>query len=167
MLGRGGIAGQVRAGLDAQYKTIAGAFSSGSPGDLKILMCDPQLPVELRDSLGHIPPSVLADPRARAAALAQVKERMDAQAPAIVEQAAAAALSRIRAALDARAEALTAQVTDALKKAFTDAITRIYLWEMFVAGAALLLALFLPGGALRKAAAAGRAAGTAAPPAGH
>jgi len=44
------------------------------------------------------------------------------------------------------------------------------LWKLFVVGAALLLALFLPGGALRKAAAAGRTAvpgGAAVPPAGH
>jgi EmrB/QacA subfamily drug resistance transporter len=164
MLGRGGIAGQVKAGLDAQYKAIEAALSSGSPGAITGLLSDPRLPPELKDSLRRIPLSVLANPRALAGVLAQVKERMDAQAPAIIGQAAAAALSQIKAALDAQAETLTAQVTGALKKAFTDAITRIYLWEMFVVGAALLLALFLPGGALRRAAAEGQ---PALPPAGH
>jgi EmrB/QacA subfamily drug resistance transporter len=149
MLGKGGIAGQVKAGLDAQYEAVAAALGSGSPGAIQKLLADPRLPAELKQSLGRIPLSALASPQALKGVLAQVRNGIDAQAPAIVQQATTAALAKIKAALDAQAEALTTQVTSALKRAFTDAITTIYFWELFVVGLALILALFLPENALR------------------
>jgi EmrB/QacA subfamily drug resistance transporter len=149
MLGKGGIAGQVKAGLDAQYEAVAAALGSGSPGAIQKLLADPRLPPELKQSLGRIPLSALASPQALKGVLAQVRNGIDAQAPAIVQQATTAALAKIKAALDAQAEALTTQVTSALKRAFTDAITTIYFWELFVVGLALILALFLPENALR------------------
>ncbi|MCX7038643.1 MAG: MFS transporter, partial [Spirochaetes bacterium] len=160
MLGKGGIAGQVRAGLDAQYEAVAAALGSGSPGAIQKLLADPRLPEELKQSLGRIRLSALASPQALKGALAQVRNGIDAQAPAIIQQATTAALGQIKTALDQQAETLTAQVTSALKKAFTDAITTIYFWELFVVGLALLLALFLPENAVRK----GTAAAGAAPP---
>jgi len=161
MLGKGGIAGQVKAGLDAQYEAVAAALGSGSPGAIQKLLADPRLPSELKQSLGRIPLSALASPQALKAVLAQVRNGIDAQAPAIIQQATTAALGQIKTALDQQAETLTAQVTSALKRAFTDAITTIYFWELFVVGLALILALFLPENALRK----GTAAARSAPPA--
>jgi len=161
MLGKGGIAGQVKAGLDAQYEAVAAALGSGSPGAIQKLLADPRLPSELKQSLGRIPLSALASPQALKAVLAQVRNGIDAQAPAIIQQATTAALGQIKTALDQQAETLTAQVTSALKRAFTDAITTIYFWELFVVGLALILALFLPENALRK----GTSAARSAPPA--
>lgn len=80
---------------------------------------------------------------------AQVKAGLNAQQPAIVAQATQAALSRIRTALDEQATKLTADVTSALKKAFTDAITTLFFWGLFIIGAGFVLTLFLPELALR------------------
>jgi hypothetical protein len=64
--------------------------------------------------------------------------------------AAQAALPRIRASLDEQAARVTGEVTGALKKAFTDAITRVYFWGLFVVALGFLVTLFLPELALRK-----------------
>jgi hypothetical protein len=113
---------------------------------MKALLADPRMPPELKEMLGKL--GTPSEPAASGGA-----PKMEA----------AAILPRIKSALEARAETLTAQVTDALKMAFTEAIRRIYFWEMFVVGAALLLALFLPGGALGRK----ESSAQAAPPAGH
>jgi hypothetical protein len=81
--------------------------------------------------------------------LSGVRQGLDAQQPVIVAQATQAALSRIRTALDDQATKLTADVTTALKKAFTDAITTLFFWGLFIIGAGFLLTLFLPELALR------------------
>ena len=45
---------------------------------------------------------------------------------------------------------LTAQVTLALKKAFTEAVHRVYFWGLFAVAAGFIFTLFLPELALRK-----------------
>jgi len=165
MLGQGGIEAQVRAGLDAQYTAIAGALSSGRPAALKALLGDPRLSTDLKDQLGRIPPAALSSPAALKAVLTRLKEGMDAQAPAIAQQAAQIALSRVKTALDAQAAKVTADVTNALKHGFTDAITTVYFWGLFAIAAGFLMTLLMPELALRKRTGAAAAAPPAAPPA--
>jgi hypothetical protein len=45
---------------------------------------------------------------------------------------------------------VAAQVTVALKKAFTDALRRVYFWGLFVVALGFLVTLFLPELELRK-----------------
>ena len=59
-------------------------------------------------------------------------------------------LSKIRAAMDQQAARVTTQVTAALKKAFTEALTRVYFWGLFVVALGFIVTLFLPELALRK-----------------
>ncbi len=157
MVQNGGIAAQVKAGLDAQYQAVSAAVSTGSVGAVTRLSADPRLPAPLKDRLAQIPAAVLASPRGRAGVLAGIRQAMDAQAPAVVQQATQAALAQIRTGLDRQAQTLTAKVTDALKRSFTDAIRRIYFWGLFVIALGWIVTLFLPELALRKTAAASHA----------
>jgi EmrB/QacA subfamily drug resistance transporter len=150
MLQNGGIAAQVKAGMDARYQGIATALSSGKPAVLAALLADPNLPPQIKDQLGHISPAALSNTRALQGILAGVKQGMDAQAPSIIAQATQAALARMKSSLDAQAVTVTGQITTALKKAFTDAINRVYFWGMFVVVLGFLVTLFLPELALRK-----------------
>jgi len=166
MLQPGAFAAQVKAGMDAQYQAIAAALGSGKPAALKALLDDPKLPAPLKTQLGQVPPAVLSNPRAVSAVLAGIRQGMDAQAPAIVAQAAQAALAQIRTAFDTEAVTLTTGVTTALKKAFTEAVLRVYFWGMFVILAGFLVTLLLPEVALRKTIGHAPVAAEGMPPAG-
>ncbi len=152
LLRSGGIAAQVRSGLDAQYQSIAAALSSGKPTALKALLADPNLPPPLRVQLGLVQPAALSNPRAVAGMLAGIKQGMDAQASSLIAQATQGALAQIKTSLDTEAVTLTEQVTTALKKAFTEAVLRVYFWGLFAIGAGFLVTIFLPQIALRKTA---------------
>jgi len=152
--------------MDAQYQAIAAALGSGMPAALKALLDDPKLPAPLKTQLGQVPPAVLSNPRAVSAVLAGIRQGMDAQAPAIVAQAAQAALAQIRTAFDTEAVTLTTGVTTALKKAFTEAVLRVYFWGMFVILAGFLVTLLLPEVALRKTIGHAPVAAEGMPPAG-
>lgn len=62
----------------------------------------------------------------------------------------AATLASLRTELDAEAAAVTAQVTGALKQAFTTAVRRVYLLGLCILAAGFIVTLFLPELALRK-----------------
>jgi EmrB/QacA subfamily drug resistance transporter len=155
MLQSGGIAAQVRAGLDAQYQAVAAALgSSAKPAALAALVADTRLSEQLRAQLSKIPVATLANPQAVKGILAGLKQGMDAQEPSIIQQATTAALSQIKTSLDTLAGTLATQVNTALKKAFTDAIVKVYFWGLFVIAAGFIFTLFLPELALRKTAGA-------------
>ena len=158
MLQNGGIAGQVKAGMDAQYQSIAAALSLGTPAGLQAMLADPRLPAPVKDQLGRIPVSVLANPHALTGVLARVRQSMNDQAPAIIAQATQAALAQIKTSLDEQGVRVTGQVITALKKAFTDAIRRVYFWGLFVVALGFIVTLFLPELALRKTVGPARAA---------
>ena len=61
-----------------------------------------------------------------------------------------AVLAAIKTSLDNLAATLTAQVNLALKKAFTEAVLRVYFWGLFAVAAGFIFTLFLPELALRK-----------------
>lgn len=144
MLDRGTIADQVKAQLDEQYATIAAALGSGNPGAVKALLGDPRLPKALKDQLETIPPAALSNPRSIPAVLTRVRAGLDAQAPAVVAQATTTTLAAVRSSFDALAARLGAEVSSALKRAFTDAIRRIFFWGLFVIALAFVVTLFLP-----------------------
>lgn len=144
MLDRGTIADQVNSQLDAHYEAIAATLAGGKPGALKALLEDPRLSAALKDQLATIPPGALADPRGVEAVLSRLRGDLDAQAPAIVAQATASTLGAVRSGFDALAAKLGGEVTSALKRAFTDAIRRIYFWGLFAVGLAFVVTLFLP-----------------------
>jgi hypothetical protein len=143
-LRKGGISAQVKAGLDAQYAAIAAAVRSGKPGALAAIAQDPRVPVELRFRLRDIPPAALADPRAAQGILDRLRQQMDAAAPQITQAAVASALAGIKQALDRQAEVLTAEVTSALKHAFTDAVRKVYFWGLFIVALGFLFTLLMP-----------------------
>jgi EmrB/QacA subfamily drug resistance transporter len=150
MLQQGGIAAQVKTGQDALYQRISTALSGGSRTALKALLDDPALPPPLKARLGGIPMAVLVDQKALAGELAGIRAGMDAQARGLVQQATEGALAKIRTAMDEQAARVTAQVTTALKKAFTEALTRVYFWGLFVVALGFFVTLLLPELALRK-----------------
>jgi hypothetical protein len=69
---------------------------------------------------------------------------MDTQTPVLIAQATQAALTKSKAGFDALAVTLTTGVTSALKKAFTEAVLRVYFWGMFVILAGFFVTVFLP-----------------------
>jgi len=150
MLQGGGIAAQVKAGMEAQYQEISAALSTGTRAALTGLLSDPTLPAPLKAQLGQVTISSLANPQAVKGILAGVKQGMDAQAPAIIAQATSSALDSIRKSFDTLAMTLTNGVNLALKRAFTDAILRVYFLGMFVIVAGFIVTLFLPELALKK-----------------
>jgi len=160
----GGIAAQVKAGLDTQYQGIASALTSGRPAALKQLLADPKLSAPLKDRLGRIPASVFANPQAMKGILAGIRQGMDTQAAALVAQTTQAALTRIEAGFDVLAVTLTTGVTLALKKAFTEAVLRVYFWGMFVILAGFIVTVFLPELAFRNTRGQGTGAAEGVPP---
>ncbi len=150
MLQSGGIAAQVQAGLDAQYQGIAAALGSGKPAAVQALLADPKVPDGLKEQIRKIPPAALANPQVVNRTLAGIKAGMDAQAPALIQQATDSTLKGIKTGFDQQAVKVTTEVTGALKKAFTDAILRVYFWGIFVVVAGFIVTLFLPELALRK-----------------
>ncbi len=162
MLQGGGIAAQVHAGFDAQYQAIAGALQTGKPAALAAVLADPRLPAPLKEQVGKIPVAVLANPGAVKGVLANIRKGMDASEPAVVQQVTQDTLAKIKTSFDTRAETLTGQVTGALKKAFTEAIDRVYFWGMFVVLLGFIITLFLPELALRKTSGAQEMAAAAA-----
>jgi len=150
MIENGGVAGQVRAGLDAQYQAVAAAVSSGKVSAITGLLADPRLPGPLKDQLGKIPMAAFASPQGRAGVLAGIRHGIDAQAPAIIQQATQSALAQIKTRLDSAADTVTGQVTSALKTSFTEAVKRVYFWGLFVIALGFIVTLFLPELALRK-----------------
>jgi EmrB/QacA subfamily drug resistance transporter len=150
MLQNGGIEGRVKAGLDAQYQLVAAAVSSGKVAAITGLLADPRLPAPLKDQLGKIPMAAFASPQGQAGVLAGVRRGIDAQAPAIIQQATQSTLTQIKAGLDTAADRITGQVTSALKTSFTEAVKRVYFWGLFVIALGFIVTLFLPELALRK-----------------
>lgn len=141
---------QIRAGMQGTYTRLEAALTTDDPAARESVLSDPRVPPAIKDML-------------RKGAV-----RMDAKAFALDQQATKAALSQIKTSLDAEAARVTVEVTGALKKAFTDAITRVYFWGLFVVALGFLVTLFLPELALRKThgpaqAAAGEGAPSAQP----
>ena len=150
MLQGGGIATQVHTGIDAQYRAIAGALQSGRPAALAAVLADPRLSPPLKDEVGKIPVSVLANPPAVRGVLDRIRRGLDAEEPALVEQVTRDTLAKIRTTFDAQAATLTTGVTTALRKAFTEAIDRVYFWGVLVIVLGFIVTLFLPELELRK-----------------
>ncbi|MGO9310101.1 MAG: MDR family MFS transporter [Spirochaetia bacterium] len=124
---------KITARMDAAYERIEAVVTRGDPAALKSLLDDPLLPDTFKSTLkqhaatGAPAPSVPPDdPRTKAM------------------------LATIRSSLDSTAAALTAQVGMALKKAFTEAVRRVYFWGIFIIATGFLFTLFLPEITLRK-----------------
>jgi hypothetical protein len=119
---------QIRAGMQSTYAAIEAAVTKNDAAARESVLADPRLPSMLKDLVRN------------------------------GGAAAQAALPQIRAALDAQAARVTGEITGALKNAFTDAITRVYFWGLFVVALGFLVTLFLPELALRKTRGAAHAA---------
>jgi EmrB/QacA subfamily drug resistance transporter len=122
------VGSQIRAGMQGTYATIEAAIAKGDAAARESVLNDPRLPSAVKDLVRN------------------------------GGAAAQAALPQIKTALDAQAVRVTDEVTGALKSAFTDAITRVYFWGMFVVALGFLVTLFLPELALRKTRGAAHAA---------
>ena len=149
-LQNGGIAGQVKAGLDAavpgggrrrllregrRHHGAAGGPAASRP---------PEGPA--REGT----PGGAGQSAGSRGVLAGIRQGLDAQAPAIIQQATQSALTQIKANLDTAADRITGQVTSALKTSFTEAVKRVYFWGLFVIALGFVVTLFLPELALRK-----------------
>jgi EmrB/QacA subfamily drug resistance transporter len=123
---------QIKTRLRATYGRIEAVMTRADPAALKSLVDDPLLPDTYKATL-----------QAHAASAAQAPAAPD-------DPRIAAVLATIRASLDSLGSSLTEQVGRALKKAFTEAILRVYFWGLLVIAAGFVITLFLPERALRK-----------------
>lgn len=121
---QGGVAeieASIREGFNRQYGLIEQVVRSSDQGALRQLQSNPQLPQAFKVRLEG------------ASALSQ--------APKAAQDRA---LSAIRTQLGAQADATVRQTTRTLQVAFTDAVTRIYLYSVFIVAAGLLATLLIP-----------------------
>jgi EmrB/QacA subfamily drug resistance transporter len=121
---------QIKAQMAGTYSRIEAVLTRGDESARRSLLADPLLPDAYRAMLAAGSPPASSSP----ASAAKVQQL----------------LVSIRQSLDILASTLTGQVETALKKAFTDAVRRIYFWGMFVVAAGFVFTLFLPQLALRK-----------------
>ncbi|GGM14192.1 MDR family MFS transporter [Deinococcus aerophilus] len=119
------IQSQITAGFARTFGSVETAVQSGN---LSRLMTDPALPEGLRTGLAQIPPAALQTEQGRAGVLDQVRRQLDT--------AQADALATARKAYDLSGRAV--------KVAFANTISRIYLISIFVALLALLSTLPMP-----------------------
>jgi EmrB/QacA subfamily drug resistance transporter len=122
------VGAQIRGQMRATYNRIEAVMTRNDQAALAILLADPLLPDTYKVTL-------------------QTHAASPAPADASKTQEI---LSHIRTSLDDRATSLTAQVGMALKKAFTEAVLRVYFWGLFVIAAGFIFTIFLPELALRK-----------------
>ncbi len=115
----------------AQRDLLTRAIGAGDPEAIATLQADPQSPAALVEMLGTVE---MLPAAAREQALQQVLSGLD--------QAEAEAL--------AQGQDLGAQISAAIKRSFTDSITAIYRYAIWLAIFGLVLALFLPELPLRK-----------------
>jgi EmrB/QacA subfamily drug resistance transporter len=121
---------QIKGQLAGTYGRIEAVLTRGDESAKQSLLADPLLPDTYKAMLASASLPTSSDP----ASAARVQQL----------------LVSIRTSLDSLASSLTGQVEIALKKAFTDAVLRIYFWGMFVVAAGFVFTLFLPEIALRK-----------------
>ncbi len=123
---------QIKGQLRGTYGKIEAVMTRGDRAAAKSLMEDPLLPIQYKD---------LINARAGSAA---------GSAGSRPGGDVAVALTAIRTLLDNLAATLTMQVNLALKKAFTQAVLRVYFWGLFAIAAGFIFTLFLPELALRR-----------------
>jgi hypothetical protein len=124
---------RIKARMDATYGRIEAVMTRSDPAALRSLLDDPLLPDTYKAALKVRAASAAEDPAATPG---------DARTKAM--------LAAVRTSLDETAAALTTQIGIALKKAFTEAVRRVYFWGLFVIAAGFLFTLFLPEISLRK-----------------
>jgi hypothetical protein len=127
------VARRIKERLRVTYDKLEAVMTSSDPTVLKSLLDDPLLPDTYKMSL-----------RARANSGAQSSMTPEDN-PQTKE-----ALADIRASFEITAAALTTQVGLALKKAFSEAVRRVYFWGLFAVASGFVFTLFLPELALRK-----------------
>jgi EmrB/QacA subfamily drug resistance transporter len=159
----GGIASVVDQQIAAQKAQSAAALRSGKPAALNQLLADPRTPQALKQRLSQIPPQALSDPKALSGIIAGIDAALDAQRPALVQQATEQALTQVnsgleRAEADAiiKGDAIGLELSTAIKRAFTDSITQIYRYALPMVLLAFITMLFLPELPLRKTNSAGQ-----------
>ncbi len=142
----GGITASITAAFAASQQKVAAGVEQG-PDAVAGLQSDPTLPPPLKASLAQIPPEALASPEGRAQVLATLAHDMAPARDAAITTARAQAIAGAHQGLDAAEQtalSTVAKVGAALKEAFTDAITRVYLFGIFFALLGLLVSLAIP-----------------------
>ncbi len=135
---------QIRARMQGTYQKIEAVLTRGDTAARDALLADPMLPPQYKEALQA--PPIPAGPGS--------------------DERVKGILASIKSSLDQAAASLAGQVQAALRKAFTDAVLRVYFWGLFVIAVGFVFTLFLPELALRKT--HGHApAGEGAPPAGE
>ena len=120
------VAGEIRAAFDRRKKLVERVETEGDPEALRILLADDQI-------------------------VGSVRVRLEAwRSEGAVEGSPGADLSEINEQLDQQADRVIGQVTRFLREAFSRAITRIYLYTIFVVVLAWAITLFLPELPLRR-----------------
>ena len=168
----GGIAAQIRSGLEAQYKLVETAMADENPKEaLARLAKNSDLPTPIKARLSSIPEAVLTYPERRAGILIQVRQSLDAAAPQVISGAINTALAAVvknqpqpktvaagiyqnsLKGLESNKSTIIStidKVDAAFKSVLTDSITIIYKLGILVALVAFLLTLALPEIPLRK-----------------
>ncbi|HTZ51407.1 MAG TPA: MDR family MFS transporter [Spirochaetia bacterium] len=119
---------QIRTRMQATYDKIEAVMLRGDESARQGLLADPMLPDAYKASLQSpaVPPSGQG-----------------------AEERVKGILASIKDSMNHAADTIAAQVQSALKKAFTEAVLRIYFWGLFVVAAGFIFTLFLPEIALR------------------
>jgi EmrB/QacA subfamily drug resistance transporter len=143
LLRDGGVAGAVQRQLGQTEQAVAAGLRQG-PAGLRRLEADPKLPLALRNQLKAIPPAALGSLAGQQAVLGRVQSNLQAQEPALIQRATTSTLAGIKKQLDGQVPVITSEITLALRKSFTTAMTTVFFWGIFVVVLGLIVAFFLP-----------------------
>ncbi|THF85004.1 DHA2 family efflux MFS transporter permease subunit [Deinococcus sp. KSM4-11] len=137
----GGIAAQVRTGVEAQAAQIQTALTSGSKQRLNTVA--QTLPEPLKTQLSQVPAAVIGTPAATALA-AQIRAGMEAQLPTLTERAVTTTMTQVRAATATAAKQLTAKVSQGTKLGFSASVRHLFWVSFWIIALGLIITGFVP-----------------------
>ncbi len=146
LVAQGGIAKSIGGGIALTKVKMATAVEGG-PAGIAALETDPSVSPELRQRLSAISPAALATSADRTTVITAMNIQLDAVAEHAIAGARAATLAGANKGLDdaeQQARFTLSKVAQAMKEAFTDAITRVYFVGIFFALLGLLVSMTLP-----------------------
>lgn len=128
----------------SQYQRVAAAVEAGDPEALRAALGEAGVPAFVQGQIVQ----AAQDPAQRSEVLQQLEVRLaPASAPAAGE---GVDLEQLRSELSAQADTVAGEVERSVKTAFTDAITQIFLYGLFIVAVGWLITLFVPELPLRK-----------------
>ncbi|WP_309573121.1 MDR family MFS transporter [Deinococcus sp.] len=140
VIAQGGIPAQVRRSVEAQAALLTTALTSG---EQRLNTIARTLPEPFKTQLAQVPASVIGTPAAAGLA-AQLRTGLEAQIPALTEQAMTTSMIQVKAATGAAAKALSAKVEQGTKLGFSASVRHLFWVSFWIIALGLIITAFVP-----------------------